>query len=178
MSAAEAVVSPRFNPSIAFIRAVQKWNDSAGRHQQNDVSGTISTLNLYGDTMLYKYQQQITAPARGPATAGHMQFAESTWDVFYELYKISCGSLVDKISNADVISEARTMAVAWFESVFRPGQSTKSGLQAYMQRLQTQSRKGVLTYRVPGAPPAALETTAAEAVISSATDSGAEKSEL
>ncbi|EFJ44633.1 hypothetical protein VOLCADRAFT_106295 [Volvox carteri f. nagariensis] len=62
MSAAEAVVSPRFNPSIAFIRAVQKWNDSASRHQQDDVSGTISTLNLFGDAVLYKYQQQIAAP--------------------------------------------------------------------------------------------------------------------
>ncbi|EFJ44196.1 hypothetical protein VOLCADRAFT_106523 [Volvox carteri f. nagariensis] len=106
--------------------------------------------------------------------AGHMQFAESNGLDAYAALNLACGPLAFKISNADVISEARTMAVAWFESVFRPGQSTKSGLQAYMQHLQTQSRKGVLTYRVPGAPPAAPETTAAEAVVSSATG-GAER---
>ncbi|GIL58980.1 hypothetical protein Vafri_13981 [Volvox africanus] len=97
--------------------------------------GTLSTESLY-----IKVKE-----------AGHMTFAQPpTWSWFYSIYNNMCGSCsCSNITSQEVISEARTMAVAWLESKLRPSQDTTAHLARYKEHLMTLTVKGVETVHWP-----------------------------
>ncbi|GIL58982.1 hypothetical protein Vafri_13981 [Volvox africanus] len=88
--------------------------------------------------------------------AGHMTFAQppkpasQTSCSPYTIYNRMCGSCrCSKITSQEVISEARTMAVAWLESKLRPSQDTTAHLARYKEHLMTLTVKGVETVHWP-----------------------------
>ncbi|GIL91219.1 hypothetical protein Vretimale_18879 [Volvox reticuliferus] len=120
------------NLPAAIIGAGIVWMCNPGGSNAEAFNKAVSVQSLY-----------VTVKG-----AGHMTFTKPPEESsFWSIINRSCwgGTIASEVA----ISEARTMAVAWLESKFRPSQETTNRLARYKQHLSDLTGEGVLTFNWP-----------------------------